>query len=621
MADDKTASGSAMTPDEAIAFQRLLDNLGNDHNFDCRSYKPESLARRIRGRMSQLHIDGFDVYTDYLSRNADEAGILFNTILINVTGFFRDREAWNVLQRDVMPVLVADALVSGTLRVWCAGCSTGEEVYSVAILIAEALGRRLQDVEVKLYATDIDEDALAVGRQGLYRLEQMKDLPEQYLDSYFSQEGQLYRFRRDLRRWCIFGRHNLTQDPPLARIDLLVCRNVLIYFKSNMQDRLLPRFRDALREGGYLFLGKSESLLARSPWLTVNSKWRIFRRVHQLGAEDTPPRAEPPRDVAAEIGRPAGEVGVRRLVNALVTAVVLIDALDIIREWNHAAASLFEIPVTAAIGTQFRDLDVSYRVEGLRARIEDVKSSRVASRMDDVTLVRRSGETVHLEILVAPLLEDPGRVSAIAVAAVDMTERVRLRDEVARLADQHSTATEELQSTNEELETTNEELQSTNEELETTNEELQSTNEELLATVDELQAANAELGVRTDEARRLSLYQKFVVDNVNEAVIVLDRDLRVMTWNPPAERLWAVTASQALGREFFALPIGTIAHTAREAIRRVALGVSPREGLDAPFSGADGQLHTLDLRGVLDSNGETFGVLVIARRVAHATES
>ena len=273
---------------EGAAFRRLLEMLHTEHQFDFREYKTVSLLRRIRSRMSHVRIDGFETYIDYLRVHAHEATALFNDILVNVTGFFRDPEAWESLRQDALPPVLAAALTAGRLRVWSAGCSTGEETYSAAIVIADALGPRAADLDVKIYATDIDDEALVTGRQAVFRADQLKDVAPDVLERHFTNEGHGYRVRRELRRWCIFGRHNLAQDPPLPQISLLICRNLLIYFKSSLQERLLTRFHYALREGGILFLGRSESMLARPRgFVPVSQKWRLFRRSADLSLPDS----------------------------------------------------------------------------------------------------------------------------------------------------------------------------------------------------------------------------------------------------------------------------------------------------------------------------------------------
>ena len=619
---DETAESPELSESDRAAFQRLLQSLSEDYNFDFRQYKTASLVRRIQARMRQVHSESFESYLRYLQRHADEPGSLFNTILINVTGFYRDPEAWEVVRTEIMPTLLEAAVTTGSLRIWSAGCSTGEEAYTLAIVLAEAMGDRHRQLDIKIYATDIDEDALLTARQALYRMDQLKDLPEVLLDRYFTRDGQLYRLRREIRRWCIFGRHNLVQDPPLSHVDFLLCRNVLIYFKSDLQDRLLPRFHYAIREGGYLFLGKSEALMARSRnFASLNSKWRIFQRVGEAQRlELITTRAESdnipgPAATDAEAAR----VNLDLVLNALPYPIMVIDPSDTVLHWNEAAESLYGIPAPHAIGRQFRDLDISYRAEGLRARIEDVKHSRTAGRLDNVTFTRRTGETIHAEFWILPLSDTRRRLTGLLVAAADVTAGIRLRDEIGRLAEQHATATEELQSTNEELETTNEELQSTNEELETTNEELQSTNEELMTTVDELQAANTELSSRTSELRRLATYHESIINSITEAVVVMDRGFNVTAWSGAAERLWGLRAEHAMGRDFFALPIGDVTRLTRGPIGRIAAGdVEAAAGTDVDFkaSGADGEFSVrMHLMPMFDGGGEIKGIVATARRL------
>src|SRR5215470_7503928 len=506
-------------------FRALLEELSGRYNFDFREYKEASLARRIRARMAQAHVDSFAAYSSFLDANPNEHVALFNTILINVTNFFRDPDAWKALEEDVIPRIVDEVGDTRSIRIWSAGCSSGDEPYSIAMLLAEHLGEAANNYSIKIYGTDVDEEALTAARHSLYRTEQLKDVPDRLLDRYFARDGQLYRVRRDIRRWCIFGSHNLTQAPPLSHIDLLVCRNVLIYFTAELQERILNRFHYSIREDGYLFLGRSESLLARSRhFAPVHLKWRIFRRMpwaaRQAAAVLPEAGSVPQVAAAARADATAPAARVQRALEALPAAVMVIDMSDTILNWNPAAETMFDIPMASALARKFRDLDVSYRVEGLRARIEDVKARHAVSRREE---------------------------------------------QMARIAEQHATAIEELQSTNEELETTNEELQSTNEELETTNEELQSTNEELETTVEELQAANTELGTlnaelegRTAELNRLDTHHRSLLDSLDQGVVVMNRDGAITTWNQTAEQIWGLRAEQAVGRQIFGLPIGEV---------------------------------------------------------------
>ena len=615
MADDDHAP-DAVANDPAL--EALLDQLSDRYSFDFHDYKTTSLVRRLRTRMHQVHVDSFEAYARYVDAHPDEHVTLFNTILINVTGFFRDTEAWKALGEEIIPRIVEEAAETRSIRVWSAGCSSGEEPYSIALLLAEHLGERAGEFEIKIYGTDIDADALTAARQALYRSDQVKDVPEPMLDRYFTRDGSLWRLRRDVRRWCIFGAHNLTQAPPLSHVDLLVCRNVLIYFNSALQTRILARFHYAVRDDGYLFLGRSESLLARSRLFTsLHPKWRMFRRIPAT-TRLAPVLLDGLLPAVPSEPTPSG-VRAQRAFEALSNAVMVVDAADTILTWNPAAEALFEIPVPNAVGHKFRDLDISYRVEGLRARMEDVKTRQTPSRLDDVTFNRRTGEVVHANVTIAPLFESY-RFIGLLVSVKDASEYVRLKDQMSRIAEQHATAIEELQSTNEELETTNEELQSTNEELETTNAELQSTNEELETTVEELQAANTELAAlnaefeeRGAELTRFDAYHHGVVDSVEQALVVLDAHGVVRTWTSAAARIWRLGPEEAVGREFFDLPLGDLAGTGRKAFERMLATGQAQEVARVAYTLArgTGRHGRLRIAPVREPGGEVVGAIAL----------
>jgi two-component system CheB/CheR fusion protein len=609
--EESTEAHDGDAPVGDQGFDRLINLIGTTYNFDVREYKEGSLARRIRARMATVHLDSFDAYSRYLISHPGEHVELFNSILINVTTFFRDSEAWRFLADEIVPGIIQNAEETRSIRVWSAGCSSGEEAYSVTMLFAEALGERVHDFTVKVYGTDIDEDALTSARHGLYRTDQLRDVPDALVDRYFAREGVLYRFRRDFRRWCIFGSHNLTSAPPLSHMDMVVCRNVLIYFNAELQDRVLSRFHYALRDDGALFLGRSESLLARSRLFRPrNLKWRIFQRSPAveplpIGTIDRVPAvttAAPALDEGGRDATVAAGTGARRAIEALPFAVMVIDMIDTVTVWNVTASQLFDVPPGQALLRKFRDLDMSYRVEGLRSRIEDAKSRRETLKMPSVTFSRRNGELVTADIVIVPLF-DGARMTGALVVASDATEQARLRDQMTRVAEQHATAIEELQSTNEELETTNEELQSTNEELETTNEELQSTNEELETTVSELQAANNELSVvnveleaRTNELNRLAAVHRTFLDSLEGAIVAVDIQGVVTAWNLAAQRLWAARAGDVIGHPLARLPVGPLARIVNGAVERVIRDGRAEQLLDVPFTPPDGQERRASIR-------------------------
>jgi two-component system, chemotaxis family, CheB/CheR fusion protein len=247
-------SVASQGPEGDQAFEALLEFLKRSRGFDFTGYKRSGLQRRLTKRMQQLQIDAFEAYVDYLEVHPEEFIQLFNTILINVTAFFRDVAAWEFLAKEIIPRILSHKAAGDPIRVWSAGCASGEETYTTAILLAEALGWGEFRQRVKIYATDVDEDALAQARLASYGPRAINDLPPELRQKYFEQGDSSYVFRSDLRRTVIFGRHDLIQDAPIPRLDLVVCRNTLMYFNAEVQSRVLARLHFALNDEGFLAL-------------------------------------------------------------------------------------------------------------------------------------------------------------------------------------------------------------------------------------------------------------------------------------------------------------------------------------------------------------------------------
>ncbi len=242
------AEADVPASDEA-ALEELLLFLRDSRGFDFTGYKRSSLARRIRKRMQEVRIDSFADYRDRLEIDADEFGYLFNTILINVTSFFRDTEAWRLLEDEIVPELVDRAGPDHEFRVWSAGCSSGQEAYSLAMVFCEVLGTAQFVERVKIYGTDVDDEALREARNGTFTTRELESLPPGLREKYFEQTGRSFTFRTDLRRRVIFGRHDLTRDAPISRLDLLACRNTLMYFNVEAQVQIIDRLHFALNPG------------------------------------------------------------------------------------------------------------------------------------------------------------------------------------------------------------------------------------------------------------------------------------------------------------------------------------------------------------------------------------
>ncbi|MFB3765039.1 MAG: protein-glutamate O-methyltransferase CheR [Methanotrichaceae archaeon] len=260
--------------------EALLEYLKHNRGFDFTGYKRESLTRRIRRRMQIINISDISDYKIYLENHPNEFSELFNTILINITSFFRDKEAWNALAKEVLTKIISLKNKDDPIRIWSAGCATGEEAYTIAILMAELVGeRRLKD-NVKIFATDIDEAALAQARRASYTMNNLQSVPADLRDKYFQIIGGTYIVRPNIRRSVVFGRHNLTHDAIIPHLDLLICRNTLMYFNAETQASILSKFHFALNDPGYLFLGRAELLLMHSNLFTpANLKCRIFVKV------------------------------------------------------------------------------------------------------------------------------------------------------------------------------------------------------------------------------------------------------------------------------------------------------------------------------------------------------
>src|SRR3954471_2692138 len=266
-----------MSAPQDPAFEALLEFIKRTRGVDFTGYKRTSLERRFRRRMEVVACESYGDYLDYLEVNPQEFEQLFETLLINVTEFFRDPAAWEHLRDEVLPKLLADKTGDGPVRVWSAGCASGQEAYTCAIVLAELMGLEAYRERVKIYATDIDEDALSQGRLAVYPAKELESVPPELREKYFERADQRIAFRKDLRRTVIFGRNNLVQDAPISRLDLLVCRNTLMYFNAETQARVLRHFHFALHEPGVLMLGKSEMMIShRDLFAVLDLKKRIF---------------------------------------------------------------------------------------------------------------------------------------------------------------------------------------------------------------------------------------------------------------------------------------------------------------------------------------------------------
>jgi two-component system, chemotaxis family, CheB/CheR fusion protein len=568
-----------MNSSDEARLERLLDYLKQSRGFDFGGYKRPSLVRRVQRRMELLGVPGFDEYLNYLEVHPGEFAELFDSILINVTSFFRDPASWERLAAEALPAILAAKGGREPVRIWSAGCATGEEAYTLAMLFTEALGAEGFIERVKIYATDLDDQALAAARAGAYAARDLEELDPKLRERYFQPQGTRQLFRADLRRAVIFGRHDMMSDPPIGGLDLVACRNTLMYFNADVQGRILQRFHFALNDGGFLFLGKAEMLLTRGAlFQPLDLKSRLFVKVPQPGEPRrrlavTPPPPATPAAARGErlLGQSSEESPVARIV---------VDEAGVLMLANQRARVLFKLD-PGDVGRLLQDLELSYRPAELRSMIERAYAERRPVAQTNVERKLEDGTTQMLDILVAPLFDDQSVPLGVSITFLDVSYIHELKDELRHSREELQTANEELQSSNEELETTNEELQSSNEELETTNEELQSSNEELETMNEELQSTNEELQTlndqlrqSTEEAARLNAFLESVLAGLSSGAVVLDPNYNVMMWNQRAEDLWGLRAEEVRGKSFLGLDIGLPVGELRPLVRACLSGES-----------------------------------------------
>jgi two-component system, chemotaxis family, CheB/CheR fusion protein len=610
------------TAQSDTTLEALLEFIKGTRGFDFTGYKRSTIERRLAKRLAAVGAERYEDYIDYLELHGEEFAELFNTLLINTTGFFRDPQTWEYLTDEIVPQLISARPPDSPLRVWCAGCASGEEPYTVAMVLARVMGDGPFRDRVKIYATDVDEEALNQARHGAYVPRQIEDVPHDALERFFERANQRYVFRKDLRRCVIFGPNDLVQDAPISRIDLLVCRNTLMYFTAETQAQILRRFHFALDDDGYMLLGKSEMLITHTDlFAPVELKRRVFRKVIK------PSLRERVRVMAGDNARRHAASEVDNLREAAFDMVgvaqIVLDHNRSVIMANDAARRMFRIGLND-FGRPIQDLGLSDRPIELRSHLDGVDRDLRPAEIKAVHW--RAGDIERvLDIRLTPLTTD-GMIMGTSIAYFDVTESHRLQDQLTGSKRELEQAYEELQSTVEELETTNEELQSTNEELETTNEELQSTNEELETMNEELQSSNEELGTmneelrhRTEELDDVNAFLETILTTIGLAVAVLDRNQRVQIWNGKARELWGVTPEEAEDEHLMALDIGLPVDKLRQQIRDTLTGGVEREEVVVEATNRRGkafQCRVTVLPLVSDGDSNVSGVIMLMEAIS-----
>jgi two-component system CheB/CheR fusion protein len=575
------------TLDEELQAIFALVKARTGHDFSA--YKKNTVLRRIERRMAVNEAGGLRKYLAILEKNPREAQALCQEILIGVTGFFRDPEAFELLAREVIPSLFAERDPDDPVRIWHACCATGEEAYSVAMLIREHLEKESLQARVQIFATDIDEAAVAQARSGLYPDDIGAEVGEDRLNRFFTRSDGRWQVKKQLREMIVFAHHSIIKDPPFSRLDFLVCRNFLIYLNPDIQKRLIPLFHQVLKPGGFLFLGSAETVGPHSDLFTpVDKKWKIFTRQEGERRVDTlfPFTAGPVRRFAgagrsvrpSEAHEPAPVALAERLLleRYLPVRVIVNEKNEVVHFSNRASTYLL-----TPEGEPTRDLLRMAKEElrpALRAAIYKAFTEQKEIVYRGIKVVGEGGETT-VNVIVAPLKAPPpaGKLALVIfepfplpLAPVASSEEEGVPgDETSReslirqLEEQLRVTYEQLQATSEQLETSNEGFMSANEELMTVNEELQSTNEELQSTNEELETSKEELQALNEELVTVNVELQGKVEELNQATsdlenllasseiatIFLDRGLNIKRFTPAIAGIFDMINAD-IGRPF-----------------------------------------------------------------------
>lgn len=619
--------------DEEEILRQIIKIVYQKTGNDFIQYKQPTIRRRIARRMVITKKDSINDYLNLLRNDKAEQDQLFNDFLIPVSYFFRDPKIFESLKEVIFPQIVQNA-TNKTLRIWVAGCSTGEEAYSIAISIHEFLSDNgKEDIKVQLFASDVSEKSITKARAATYSPQDVQPVSEQRLNNYFTKRQGNYQINKVIRDMCVFAVHNFVKDPPFARMDLVSCRNVLIYLNPTLQNKVLTTFHYALKEKGILFLGKSESASNVSNLFDPIAKHeKLYTRKFAPGRY-VPEAFKPAhvlQDRAHDEAKGVQDTDFRKVASEILfskytpAGVIINDHQEIIH--FHGDTSPFLLPspgkpnfnilkmAREGIGFELRNALLIAKEENETVVKENVivKNQPYLATMEIIPL--RNGDDNMLVIFrkcALPVIDKSDksdRKSSDQLRIKELeNELAQMREDIKRVTEEQQTAFEELQTTNEELLSSSEELQALNEELETATEEMQSNNEELMCVNDELMD-------RQEQLISLRNYSESIVNTIREPLIILDKDLRIKSVNPSFYKYFRTTEQETEGRSLF--EIGQ-AHWDIPKFKEMLMSVIPDKTtiedyrIEVFFPGLGKRVMVINARRIVDATPSEYILMAV----------
>jgi two-component system CheB/CheR fusion protein len=565
LANGKTSNsfvlGRSVASDFHPELHQILQQVHSVTGNDFSEYKKSTMGRRVERRMQQQKIEETGIYARYLKENPDEVKLLFSDLLINVTSFFRDPEAFEILKRDILPALLTNKPDPYVLRIWVEACSTGEEAYSIAILLREYIDEVNQRLKVAIFATDVDGHAISVARAGIYPLSISQDVLPDRLQRFFVKQESFYRVNKVIREMVVFAVHNVIKDPPFTKIDLLSCRNLLIYLEQDLQNRLLPIFHYALKPGGVLFLSPSESIGSHVELFTpINRKWKFYRTTQTYSSpsakfEVSIPIVTTKTDNQAGTTTGANESNFAELSRGVLLqlyapASVVTDLTGNIL-YVHGDTGKYLRPAPGRASLNVIEMARGNLQSELRMAIKSVAGGgkplvglELPLNADEIN----SDRQIFIRFSVR-LLPTGTNASALMVSFEEINRPLPAkpakgkRESISMERKQIEQLERDLAYTKEELEATVEQQQSSNEELKSSNEEMQSTNEELQSVNEELVTVNAELHNKIEQLASMQNDMKNLFDNITVGIIFLNEHLAIRRFTREATRIYPLVDS------------------------------------------------------------------------------